>query len=131
MVDGIGVAVELEGFEIDFFAEGCVEGGGCFDPLIIEEDTGVAVPVEDVGLHSFLEAVGGEVVADVGVAECGGYFDGTTAGSEEGGFGDAPAVLVFESSGSFEALDREIDVVGVVVDLIADGEIEFDDAAAG
>ncbi len=82
--------IEIIGRNPDFRKHFPVEGGGQFEPFIVNPDTAIAVEDEDVA-HDVGKFFWSFMVFDVGKIEFGGGFENPHHGGKEAGLRDAEA----------------------------------------
>ena len=130
VVDRIVAAVELQRQQAEALAQLDVEGRCGLAPGTVQPDLGVAVPVEDVGLHAGPHALGAEVVAHVGKTQSGRDAHGTAGSRQQAGLGHAPAHAQGQHRAGPHARKRQVAAVGVVAEAVAHRAVQRHGALA-
>ncbi len=111
--------IEIVGRNPDFCEHLTIKGGGQFKPLVIDQDSAIAVKDEKIA-HHVGKFLWGFVVFDISKVEFGGDFENPHHGREECSFGNAETFASAQDFAGAIIFRVEEGGVGVVLDLVSD-----------
>ena len=64
------------------------------------------------------------MILDIGITQTCRYADDPAPGGQQDGLGNAPAMSLIEGSPGRQALDRQVDLVGVVANTVTNSKVQ-------